>query len=235
MTVAMSESTPTMSSISTGSRSELIERNRLLSSEAGWNLSGSLMADRRTRHGGNGRPTNLPKGVLPDPPSSSDASYSTDSTSATDDDETMADEAALLQLAREAKLKPPAENILISVDAMTATLEQTSHCKRCNGPVNVTMKTICLASRIMLTCKSDDCGWVFHSPESPPATLDEQSDNDSPGRSRSSDYAINILYILGFLSVGDGGAEAARILGLLGLPNDTTMESRTFPMRPNQC
>jgi hypothetical protein len=33
---------------------------------------------------------------------------------------------------------------------------------------------------------------------------------------------------VGFVSSGDGGTEAARLLGLLGLPNDTTMQSRSF-------
>ena len=33
--------------------------------------------------------------------------------------------------------------------------------------------------------------------------------------------------MLGFCSAGDGGAEAAHVNGLLGLPNDTMMESRS--------
>ena len=41
---------------------------------------------------------------------------------------------------------------------------------------------------------------------------------------RNADYAVNILFVLGFMSSGDGGKEAERILGLLGLPNYTTME-----------
>jgi hypothetical protein len=39
---------------------------------------------------------------------------------------------------------------------------------------------------------------------------------------------VNVLYVLGFMSMGDAHTEAARLLGLLGLPNDTTMESRSF-------
>jgi hypothetical protein len=35
-------------------------------------------------------------------------------------------------------------------------------------------------------------------------------------------------YVLGFISCGDGCTEAARVLGMLGLPNDTTMETRSF-------
>jgi hypothetical protein len=46
---------------------------------------------------------------------------------------------------------------------------------------------------------------------------------------RTTDFAVNIQYIIGFLTSGDGGVEAARLLGLLGLPNDTTMETRSFP------
>ena len=64
---------------------------------------------------------------------------------------------------------------------------------------------------------------IFYS--KPPAGVDIESANN---RERSTDYAINILYVLGFISCGDGCTEAARILGLLGLPNDTTMETRSF-------
>jgi hypothetical protein len=38
------------------------------------------------------------------------------------------------------------------------------------------------------------------------------------------DYAVNVLYVLGFLSVGDGASEAQRLLGLLDLPNLASME-----------
>jgi hypothetical protein len=36
------------------------------------------------------------------------------------------------------------------------------------------------------------------------------------------------LYVLGIISNGSGSVEAGRLLGLLGLPNDTTMETRSF-------
>ena len=47
---------------------------------------------------------------------------------------------------------------------------------------------------------------------------------------RSTDYALNIEYVLAFLASGDGGKEAERVLGFLGLPNATTMEKRSFPI-----
>jgi hypothetical protein len=54
--------------------------------------------------------------------------------------------------------------------------------------------------------------------------LEKEDDNFE----RTTDYALNVLYVLGFISMGDGPTEAGRLLGLLGLPNDTTMESRSF-------
>ena len=43
-----------------------------------------------------------------------------------------------------------------------------------------------------------------------------------------SDYAIKVLFMLGFLSVGDGGTEAERFLSLCDLPAYTSMEKQTF-------
>ena len=45
---------------------------------------------------------------------------------------------------------------------------------------------------------------------------------------RQTDYAINILWVLGFLTSGDGGTEAGRLMGLLGLPHSTFMQKRFF-------
>jgi hypothetical protein len=47
---------------------------------------------------------------------------------------------------------------------------------------------------------------------------------------RMTDFAVNVLYVLGCISVGDGHTEAGRMLGLLGLPNDSTMMNRSFGM-----
>ena len=47
---------------------------------------------------------------------------------------------------------------------------------------------------------------------------------------RSTDYALNVEYVLAFLASGDRGKEAERVLGFLGLPNSTTMEKRSFPI-----
>jgi hypothetical protein len=52
----------------------------------------------------------------------------------------------------------------------------------------------------------------------------------SPNYERMTDYAVNVQFILCCLASGDGGKEAERILGFLGLPNSTTMGKRSFPL-----
>jgi hypothetical protein len=47
---------------------------------------------------------------------------------------------------------------------------------------------------------------------------------------RMTGYAAKVLYVVGLISVGDGATEAGRLLGLMGLPNDTTMMNRSFGM-----
>lgn len=223
-------SAPSKSS-SSSSRSQVIERNRLGFTESDWNLPGTGYSSLtttssvscRTRHGGVGRPNLMKrKNELP-PTSSEDEDWSHESETA--DDGYTSDDELELEKSRE-KLKPPSSNIIIGVKALTETLGTNCICQQCHGPVDVTIKTICLASRIIITCKDEECGFVFDSPPPDRANLDNNKDDE---RHRTTDFSLNIMYVLGFESVGDGGVEAARILGLLGLPNDTTMESRSFP------
>jgi hypothetical protein len=68
----------------------------------------------------------------------------------------------------------------------------------------------------MLTCKDPRCGYVYHS-NPPVASKIPAADN----RERTTDYAVNVLFGLGFLASRDGPTEGARVLGMLGLPNDT--------------
>jgi hypothetical protein len=87
------------------------------------------------------------------------------------------------------------------------------------------MKMLCIATKVQLTCKNTRCGYIHYS--KPPAQASIGIEG-AMSRERSTDYAVNVLWVLGFLSVGDGCTEATRLLGFLGLPNDTTMESRSF-------
>ena len=88
------------------------------------------------------------------------------------------------------------------------------------------LRTVCIATSIELVCHNKDCSYV--SDFARPSLTTLHSDKEDKNYERMTDYAINVLYVLGFISVGDGHTEAGRLLGLLGLPNDTTMMNRSF-------
>jgi hypothetical protein len=79
----------------------------------------------------------------------------------------------------------------------------------------------------MITCKNSKYGYIFHSqPAAPASDIPYRTAEDN--REHMTDTAVNVLYVLGIVAWGDGGKEAGRMLGLLGLPNDTTMEGGSF-------
>jgi hypothetical protein len=120
-------------------------------------------------------------------------------------------------------LRPAATRVILEAEMLLATLGENCRCSECKSPVLVELKTICLATSIELTCTNAKCGYIYYS--HPPAQVKAENEDR---RERSTDYAVNVLYVLGMLCCGDGCTEAARLLGLMGLPNDTTMEGRSF-------
>jgi len=99
---------------------------------------------------------------------------------------------------------------------------------KCTSGLVATFPTCCLATGLRLQCSNEFCCFVDVQRPTLSADVPLPDDCGSPLIERSTDYAINILYVLGFLTSGDGGVEACRLLGLLGLPNSTTMEKRSF-------
>jgi hypothetical protein len=155
-----------------------------------------------------------------------------DDASSSSDEEQQEEPAVDVQEAEEGeeavvarKQQKPANNrVVLKLDQIDKVFGQLA-CRECGDPVQVTVRNICIATSIGIECMNEECGFLYH-PEPPAATTIhlERQDNFE----RSTDYAVNVLYVQGFMSMGDGGTEAARLLGLLGLPNDTTMKSRSF-------
>jgi hypothetical protein len=204
------------------------ERNKLKPKESDWSklpgIDGSLTAS-RTRYSGQGRP-NLhrqqeaycqpvrSRRVVVNLESSSDSEYMQESSSSSEEEVEDEDEGK----------KPPASRVILEVSALTSMFGKLCHCPTCGGKLTLSLKTTCLATSMLMTCDTRKCGFIHYS--DPPAPVNIKNGKDN--RERSTDYAINVLYIVGFLSVGDGGTEAARLLGLLGLANSTTMKTRSF-------
>ena len=100
-------------------------------------------------------------------------------------------------------------------------------CPLCNGSIKVEFPTCCIATGTRISCTNQWCEFLeIKRPASASPPLPE--DSGSALIERNVDYAINICYVLAHLCCGDGGREAGRLLGLLGLPNSTTMEKRSF-------
>jgi hypothetical protein len=200
------------------------ESNRLKAKETDWNLAGvdGLQTASRTRHSGQGRPNLSRREAYCSPVrrqvvnlESSDSEYLDGSSSSSDEDNEDDEE-------EEAK-KPPALRVILEVSALTNMFQKLCVCPLCGSKLSMSLKTTCLATSMIMTCDMRKCGFIEYS--DPPARVNlSVKDN----RERSTDYALNVLYVVGFLSVGDGGTEAARLLGLLGLANSTTMKTRTF-------
>jgi hypothetical protein len=145
---------------------------------------------------------------------SSDSEYAQESSSSSQDD-----------VEEQEDKKPPALRVILEVSTLTAMFEKLCACPQCGGKLVMSLKTTCFATSMIMSCNlTCKCGFIHYSDPPAPVNLDTQ-DN----RERSTNYAItNVLYVVGFLSVGDGGTEAARLLGLLGLAISTTMKTRSF-------
>jgi hypothetical protein len=202
-------------------RNTVHEYFRLGSQQDGWNLPGAddICISTRTRNGGSGRPNLNRRRVCTDSSTDSDYAADEESSSEFDDDSEEDDDES-----DDEEKKPAPTRVFLELESLKQCMEKNCRCPMCNGPVVMEVKTLCLASNIMVSCTDNDCGYVDVSEQPATARVGAKLDD----RERSTDFAINVLYVIGFLSSGDGCTEAARMLGLLGLPNDTTMQSRSF-------
>jgi hypothetical protein len=219
------------------------QRGKLKPKEVDWKLPGSDGPPvlTRTRHGGSGRP-NLDRFVEVEDSSASEAEAEAEQL---DEAEAPEEAAAVEDIDVQEEVlddgnddeesddddckKPSATRVIVEVDPLIELIENNCRCPDCEGKLKASLRTVCLASSLTLSCNNEYCGYIDSMRT--PATADmnlTQKTHRQDGKERMSDYAMNVLYVIGFLSCGDGGTEAGRILGLLGLPNDTTMERRSF-------
>jgi hypothetical protein len=211
-----------------------IESYKLAPPDSGWNLAGCAAPASRTRSGHGSEKSTSSGSKAADAavdavgrePPQAPLIIETD-TDADADDEAEEDEdldESEEEHEEKKRSKPEATRVIIEVSAMMDTLAKNCRCMECGSEIKPELETTCIATSIKLTCKSSACGYLFYS--GPPATA---SVGKVDKRERSTDYAVNVLFVVGLLACGDGCTEAAKVLGLLGLPNDTTMEGRSFP------
>ena len=121
------------------------------------------------------------------------------------------------------KVGPPqCARIVIERDNVQGLLNNAAICRKCKkGQLIFSTKDIGIASLPSIECNK--CKVVYSEKLTATEYIDKKTNHDT-----LTDYSINVLYVLGFLTVGDGGSEAQRLLGLCDLPNYTSMEKKTF-------
>ena len=181
-----------------------IEHSKLSSKEDDWNLAGytGLLSPRRERK---------EQKFLGDSSSEESEWEEEESDDDTDEEEDISK-------------TPHATRLLMEAEPLRELIERNTKCPKCKGEIEVCFDTVTLATKMILKCKSSECCFISHGEFPTPASLPQFRDN----RVRSTDYAVNILYVLSTIVNGNGSAEAGCMLGLLGLPNDTTMSTRMF-------
>jgi hypothetical protein len=140
-----------------------------------------------------------------------------------EEEEDEEDEEDKLALQTKSK-KPKHTHVIVEVNQLELAIAQLQ-CKKCRSAIELKLNTVCIATDMSVVCTNDKCTFII---QCPPAGTTMHVNDRNGNYERNTDFAINVLFVLGFISMGDGSVEAARLLGLLGLPNDTTMESRSF-------
>ena len=197
------------------------QEQKKLSVDDGWCLAGvnSNSVGRRTR----GTLSNVPVNILASPAASASVAQST----VTLDSALESSPPAGSSVDEEEITKPTNGRAIIEVAPLRETMERYMRCPLCNGCVEVEFPTCCIATGTRISCTNKWCTFVdIKRPTAAHPPLPE--DSGSALIERNVDYAINICYVLAHLCSGDGGREAERLLGVLGLPNSSTMEKRSF-------
>jgi hypothetical protein len=184
---------------------------KLASAEEDWNLAGGLQSEVATTR---------TRGGAPDESSVAADDEADDLSESEDGDEEASSEEESVS-----PKKPPHTRVVLEVSQLQKAF--AGHvCPDCNEPLELKLRTVCIATSIQFICNNEDCNYKCDLDKPSRTTMHE--DDKSKAYERMTDYCANVLYVIGLISVGDGATEAGRLLGLMGLPNDTTMMNRSF-------
>ena len=115
--------------------------------------------------------------------------------------------------------------LIVELEPLLDLVERNMKCPECGSSVQMLHETITLASMFRLECLSEKCNFIDYASSLAPAKLSHLQEDNRP---RNTDYAINVLYVLATIANGDGPTEAGKLLGFLGLPRPSTMDSSNF-------
>ena len=97
--------------------------------------------------------------------------------------------------------KPPHTRVIIEVNKVTTMLQKYLSCPKCKAALAVTFPTTCIASGCRLKCLNEmDCDFVVV--QAPASSEVPLADDNRALITRSTDYALNVLYVIGFIASG---------------------------------
>lgn len=122
------------------------------------------------------------------------------------------------------KRTPPSPvHSIIENSSFIDLVETALVCKKCRGKVVASISTTCVASTPIVDCSKCSMQYI------PESSFKTDLPDDNRSQRKMTDHGVNILYVLAFIASGDGGVEAQKVLGFVGLPNYCSMEKTSFP------
>jgi hypothetical protein len=120
----------------------------------------------------------------------------------------------------EALTFPPPSRSIIENSSLSQLIQENTVCRKCRlvGHLSLKFPSIGVTTIPRLVCGMCRTTYTASAQE----TGLERALN---GSAKVTDYAANILYVVGFLTSGDGGTEAQKVLALLSAHS---MEKNTF-------
>lgn len=201
------------------------EEKHKLETSSGFNLAGSVPCSSRTRgvslsykHNDDEPTPKRPRVLLPSFLGNTGNTTISSLTTATDVPPTET----------KSRLLPPSTRIILEREPLQKQMESYVFCPKCKSNVTVSFPTTCIATGSKITCNNDMCSWInYQGPRTADVPL-PQTHQGSALIVRNVDFEANVLFVLSFLTSGDGGVEAGRLCGMMGFPNSTTMGPRSF-------
>jgi len=185
------------------------ENRRVAAAEDGWNLAGSIQAaDKKNR--------NRPKWSDDDDSGTDSSCGSVDAVISSDSEESDLED----------KSKSRSVRVLLEINPLIDFVQRNCKCPKCQGVVAVEEVTTTLATSLKLSSLDQNgCGAIDHMTKPTAADVDLGCKDN---RERMTDCAVNVLCVIGLLCCDNGGKEASTILGFLGLPTATSMETQSW-------
>ena len=126
-------------------------------------------------------------------------------------------------LQKKEKKMPLEVRAIVENEGLINLIEDNCVCRFCHEDLKFSLPTCCVTAIPQLECVNKGCSASVIKASYQTTQLPSAS-----SRKQQTDFACNILYVLSFIASGDGGCEAQRVLGFLGIAHFCSMAKSSF-------